>query len=127
VASLHRPAALLPAVSEFTQLAVAGTGVRESAAGDHDLADRIHDCQRVARLVRIDADHHIVIHHIAPPESIRQDATRRAMQLPAAQTSLEPQPRRADPVNRRPFVSQNATNDDGSRFASELTEPNACE
>jgi hypothetical protein len=43
------------------------------------------------------------------------------MQLPAAQTSLEPQPRRADPVSRRPFVSQNATNDDGSRFASELT------
>jgi hypothetical protein len=49
------------------------------------------------------------------------------MQLPAAQTSLEPQPRRADPVNRRPFVSQNATNDDGSRFASELTKPSACE
>jgi hypothetical protein len=49
------------------------------------------------------------------------------MQLPAAQTSLEPQPRRADPVNRRPFVSQNVTNDDGSRFASELTKPNACE
>jgi hypothetical protein len=49
------------------------------------------------------------------------------MQLPAAQTSLEPQPRRADPMSRRPFMSQNATNDDGSRFASELTEPNACE
>jgi hypothetical protein len=30
-------------------------------------------------------------------------------------------------MSRRPFMSQNATNDDGSRFASELTEPNACE
>ena len=32
---------------------------------------------------------------------------------------------RADPASRRPFVSQNALDDDGSRFASELTEPNA--
>lgn len=31
------------------------------------------------------------------------------MQLPAAQTSLEPQPRRVDQQGRKPFVSQNAT------------------
>ena len=41
------------------------------------------------------------------------------MQLPAAQTSLEPQPRRVDQQGRKPFVSQNATEDDGSRLTSE--------
>jgi hypothetical protein len=41
------------------------------------------------------------------------------MQLSAAQTSLEPQPRRVDQPDRRPFVSQNINQDDGSRFASE--------
>ena len=30
------------------------------------------------------------------------------MQLPAAQTSLEPQPHRVDPSGRKPYVSQNA-------------------
>jgi hypothetical protein len=41
------------------------------------------------------------------------------MQLSAAQTSLEPQPRRGTKPSRRPFVSQNINQDDGSRFASE--------
>jgi hypothetical protein len=47
------------------------------------------------------------------------------MQLPAAQTSLEPQPRRVDQQGRKPFVSQNATEDDGSRLTSEPYRSNA--
>jgi hypothetical protein len=45
------------------------------------------------------------------------------MQLPAEQTSLEPQPHRVNPAGRRPFVSQN-TKGDGSREASEPAELN---
>ena len=47
------------------------------------------------------------------------------MQLPAAQTSLEPQPRRVDQQGRKPFVSQNAPSDDGSRLTSEPYRSNA--
>lgn len=47
------------------------------------------------------------------------------MQLSAAQTSLEPQPRRVDRQSRKPFVSQNATKDDGSRLTSEPYQSNA--
>jgi hypothetical protein len=47
------------------------------------------------------------------------------MQLSAAQTSLEPQPRRVDQQGREPFMSQNALEDDGSRLTSEPYRSNA--
>ena len=47
------------------------------------------------------------------------------MQLSAAQTSLEPQPRRVDRRSRKPFVSQNALSGDGSRLTSEPHRSNA--
>jgi hypothetical protein len=52
---------------------------------------------------------------------------RRAMQLTAAQTSLEPQPHRVSRTGRGPFVSQNTRKGDGSRFASEPAPLNARE
>jgi hypothetical protein len=47
------------------------------------------------------------------------------MQLPAAQTSHEPQPHRVGQRSRKPLLSQNATDDDGSRLTSEPRQPNA--
>jgi hypothetical protein len=47
------------------------------------------------------------------------------MQRPAAQTSLEPQPRRVNRQGRKPFLSQNVAEDDGSRLTSEPYRSNA--
>lgn len=41
------------------------------------------------------------------------------MQLPAAQTSLEPQPHRVDPARPQAVREPERHQDDGSRFASE--------
>ena len=47
------------------------------------------------------------------------------MQLPATQASLEPQPHRVGRRGRKPLLSQNTTNGDGSRLTSEPNRPYA--
>src|SRR5262249_26633377 len=96
VASLNSPATLPPLPGEATQLPIARHGVGEPRTCDYHLRDRVENSRGVTRLVRIDADHHAVIHHVLLTQPTRALA-RRAMQLPAAQTSLEPQPRRGGP------------------------------
>jgi hypothetical protein len=122
MASLHRPSAICPAARELPQPAIAASTIHKPLTGNHRLSDRIHHRQRVARLVRINADHHIVAHRhrlLTDPTEHREagNATTGSANLSRATTP------RADPASRRPFVSQNAK-DDGSRLASEPTEPN---
>ncbi|MDQ6777195.1 MAG: hypothetical protein M3071_13480, partial [Actinomycetota bacterium] len=75
--------------------------------------------------MRIDADQHRPTIHVISSLVTEQRQARRAMQLPAAQTSREPQPRRVDQQGRKPFVSQNAPQDDGSRLTNEPYRSNA--
>jgi hypothetical protein len=65
MAPFNRPSPFLPPAAEVLQLSIAGLSVREPLASDHDLRERVHHRRCVTRLVRIDADHHFVIHDIA--------------------------------------------------------------
>jgi hypothetical protein len=55
---------LLPYIAERAQLPITSRGVGEPSTGDHSLGSRIQNGCSVARLVRIDTDHHIVVHDI---------------------------------------------------------------
>jgi hypothetical protein len=55
-------------------------------------------------LVRVNGDHHVIAQGILL--AAREFLARRAVQLPAEQTSLEPHPHRAAGTGRRPFASQ---------------------
>jgi hypothetical protein len=94
MASLHRPAPLRPLGSERRQLRIAVDRVREPGRLDQRLGHRVHHGGGVAGLVRVHRDHHIIVHRV-PPGHRGSLLARRAMQLLAGQTSLEPQPRRA--------------------------------
>ena len=76
MASLHRPSAICPAASELPQPAIAASTIHKPLTGNHRLSDRIHHRQRVARLVWIDADHHIVAHRHRLLDRSRQTASR---------------------------------------------------
>ncbi len=82
--------------------------------------ERVQHRQRAAGLVRINADEHLV--HCLPPPRRDGCETRRAMQLRATQTSLQPLPAGWARTGRTPFVSQPTG---GSRFASDPVGPNA--
>jgi len=97
--SLHRPAALGPPAGEGRQLRITIGSVREPGRLDHRLRHRVQRRGGVARLMRIHRDHHIVTHRIPPGHRGCLQA-RRAMQLRAAQTSLEPQPHRVSRTGR---------------------------
>ena len=97
--SLDRPAALGPPAGEDRQLRITIGGVREPGRLDHCLGHRVQHRGGVARLVRVHRDHHIVAQGIPPGHRGCLQA-RRAMQLRAAQTSLEPQPHRVSRTGR---------------------------
>jgi hypothetical protein len=90
VTPLHRPPALLPARREPHQVAVAVFGVGEPRPVDGRSPHWVEHRQRAAGLVRVDTDEHLV--HCLPPPSLGGCETRRAAQLRAKQTSLEPLP-----------------------------------
>ena len=92
-AALNRPAALLPPSRERCQPPVALLAMGEPGRLDHRLRHRVQHRRGVARLMRNDRDHHIAIHELLLAD--QGHLARRAMQLPAEQTSLEPLPRRA--------------------------------
>jgi hypothetical protein len=77
---------------------------REPGRLDQGLGHRAQHGSGVAGLMRVNGDHHVVAQGVPP--RYRVLLARRAMQLPAAQTSLEPHPHRAAGTGRRPFVSQ---------------------
>jgi hypothetical protein len=94
-----RPAALGPPAHERAQLGITIHGVRETGRLDHRLGHRVQHRRGVARFMRIHRNHHNVAQGIAPRPSGCLQA-RRAMQLRAAQTSLEPHPHRVSRTGR---------------------------
>jgi hypothetical protein len=93
-------------------------GVREPGRLDQRLGHRIQHGGGIAGLMRVHRDHHIVAQGFLLAIGVSLLA-RRAMQLLAGQTTLEPQPHRVSRAARgavREPEHQMAT---GSRFASE--------
>jgi hypothetical protein len=95
-ASPDRPAALRPPAGERRQLRLTIQGGREPGRLDHRRGHRAQHRRGVAGLIRIYRDHHIAAQG-TPPSHRGCRQARRALQLRAAQTSLEPQPH---PVSR---------------------------
>jgi hypothetical protein len=124
VASFHRPPPLRPPPRERGQLLIAVGAVSEPGRVDQGLA---HRAGTAAVLLALCGSTAIITSSFKGfLLAIGFSQARRAMQLTAAQTSLEPQPRRESRTSRGPFVSQN-TQGDGSRFASEPAPLNARE
>ena len=97
--SLHRPAALGPPAREGRQLRITICSVRKPGRLDHRLRHRVQHRGRVARLMRIHRDHHIVAHRIPPGH---RGVFRRGGQgnFGPRRPLLSPQPRRVSRTGR---------------------------
>src|SRR6185437_10132774 len=99
MATFYRPPPLGPPDSEAGQLRIALFGVSEPGRLDHRLGHRVQHGRGIAGLVRVHRDQHIVVQGSSSCHPGFFEA-RRAMQLRAAQTSLEPQPHRVSRTGR---------------------------
>ena len=118
VAAFHRPPAMLPPAGEARQAPIAHITVGEPGRPGQGLG---HRAGTAAVLPAFADQQRSSRHRSLTLSSSRTDLTRRAVQLPAAQTSLEPHPRRRARDGPRAVrePEQPLPRGDGSRLTSE--------